>query len=574
MRKHTTTITRARTRRPRRTRRGVAMLLVLVALSTATVLTVSYVGSRDNTHAIAGNVKSAVDAQWAAASGASYALAILQTEADWNNVDPTELLQKHFGPGVNVLVTVTDLDGAAADSDDRDLIVTTTATVDGVTASRTHNVTRQLSQDPMEGIDPELKEFAVYARTSLTMEGGSLVRSWAQSPAHSSGRPVKFGVGFTEIGDLSLHSSAQTSNAALYVGPTASSSLRAAVEDARFVDGDVLQYQIPLMTPVAPSAFSLLSLVWQSISLYYSGSSSSQTFSNSAKWGNLTVANNAVATFNDGATYSFNDVTVSGRGVIRIAGNVRIEVRGDLSIYDSGTIEFADNTCSLELYLKDDLYVQDAGLGISRSVARNTSRSVADMTNYRDPARVRIYLSGSNDEIVIRDNAIVFASFHAPNASFDARSGATLIGRVTANTIRIRDTASIHYDLEMDGGLGFSSTDGPLYTSDGEPIKALSDALASIDTATGLAGFIATASNALADYSPLPVNDDDGVTKRDPNKAVARIWPVDIFALETYEAYTPPVTPSKGDVDNPGDVVINPELTELGGIDEIDEMEL
>lgn len=565
MRKHARHNPVQRTRHAR-ARRGVAMLLVLVALSTATILTVSYVGSRDITHAIAGNVKNAVDAHWAAASGASFAIAVLQTGADWSDADPTEMLKRHFGPGVEVLVTVTDLNGDPADANDQDLIVTTTATVGGVTSSLTHNVTRQISEDPAQGVDPELKEFAVYTKTSLTLDSSATVRSWTTSPAHSSGRPVKFGVGFVNSGDLSVNSSSGIPNAALYVGPDASASLRAAIDGGRYVGGGVMPYVIPTMTPNVPGSLtglSLLAIVGHLLPLSYSGSSSTPIFDTSAKWGDISVSNSAAATFSSG-DYAFGDVTITKSGVFRIDGDVRIYIRGNLSVTDLGAIELANNNCSLKIYLDGSLYMENAGVGVARSLARNSNRTIDNMTNYRDPARVSVYMTGASS-ITIHQKAVLFGTIYAPRCAFDVRTGGFIVGRVAANTVRVRNDSGIYYDLAMDNGLGFTNLSGPLYTGGGEAIKPLYDALATINVSLGFDGLLSAATTALANYTPPPTSDDDGVTYRDPDKAIARLWPVSIFALETYEAYTPPViVAKKGDTGDPDGATLSPELAEAG----------
>ena len=52
-------------------RRGIAMLLVLVCLFTATIIATSYLASRDNSAAIGSNVTEASAARWSAASPSS-----------------------------------------------------------------------------------------------------------------------------------------------------------------------------------------------------------------------------------------------------------------------------------------------------------------------------------------------------------------------------------------------------------------------------------------------------------------------------------------------------------------------
>ena len=58
-------------------RRGIAMMLVLICLSTATIVTVSYLSSRDNSAQIGLNIADSVSARWAAMSGLEIVAVIL-----------------------------------------------------------------------------------------------------------------------------------------------------------------------------------------------------------------------------------------------------------------------------------------------------------------------------------------------------------------------------------------------------------------------------------------------------------------------------------------------------------------
>src|SRR5262245_42027387 len=66
--------------------RGVAMLLVLISLMMATILSMAYVASRDNSAAIGENIASSAAARWSSESGLDMGLAILETEADWRTM--------------------------------------------------------------------------------------------------------------------------------------------------------------------------------------------------------------------------------------------------------------------------------------------------------------------------------------------------------------------------------------------------------------------------------------------------------------------------------------------------------
>ena len=68
-------------RRP--SRRGVALLLVLVAMGTATTLTLGWLVSQDNAMPVSRNVIRTSQARSVASSGMELAVAIMQTETAW-----------------------------------------------------------------------------------------------------------------------------------------------------------------------------------------------------------------------------------------------------------------------------------------------------------------------------------------------------------------------------------------------------------------------------------------------------------------------------------------------------------
>ena len=70
------------TRTPRR-RRGMAMLLVMICMATATILASAYLASRENSPAIAENVQNTAAARWSSLSGLEMTVAMLETEFDW-----------------------------------------------------------------------------------------------------------------------------------------------------------------------------------------------------------------------------------------------------------------------------------------------------------------------------------------------------------------------------------------------------------------------------------------------------------------------------------------------------------
>src|SRR5690554_6336330 len=83
--RRTTRRQRRPTRAARTDRTGVAMVLVLVALSSATILTGSYVTSRETAPAIGLNAEAVTASRWSGESTAAISKALLEMPTDWTS---------------------------------------------------------------------------------------------------------------------------------------------------------------------------------------------------------------------------------------------------------------------------------------------------------------------------------------------------------------------------------------------------------------------------------------------------------------------------------------------------------
>ena len=73
-------------------RRGIALMLVMVAILVTGGMAIAYFGSRDNSIAISTNVEASTRARAVAESGLDLAIAILETDSNWrtDHVDFSE----------------------------------------------------------------------------------------------------------------------------------------------------------------------------------------------------------------------------------------------------------------------------------------------------------------------------------------------------------------------------------------------------------------------------------------------------------------------------------------------------
>lgn len=533
-------------RRPHAERRGVAMMLAILSVATASVLTAGYIASRESTPAIGANAAAALSSECAARSAANTAIAILETQANWaGDADPTALVTDFTIAGAKVTVLVTDLQGNPPTASTTDLLVTSTA-VSGATRAVAQRVVRyQRATTPSVAIDPYLGEFALFSTGTLTIDSAATVANWSKSPAALAGKKVRLGAGFTGSASLTIDSAATVMDTSLIVNSSGTAALKAKSGDANLVAGDALPLDVPALQAALPASFALIPIA-SLTNRSYSGNSGSTLAA--GRYQNVTISNQFVATFDaaNGPLYSVNNLTLDTQGVLRIKGNVQICIRGDLTVQNLATVELGDANATVTFYLSRHVSVNDAGLGIGRTVARDTNRSATGVASYTAPDRVRFVslnpLSGgiaSGQMFAVIAKGLALGCFHMPGATVLIDSNSGLIGRVTGSDVRVKSNGALLYDPALDSNAGFTARKGPLYNADGSPIAGLVLGLTTYNVLGGAQGLGAFVQGVVDAATVLVISDDTPVaTPRSGERVRAMTWPMTAFALESASGAT------------------------------------
>lgn len=470
-----------------RARRGVAMLLVLIAVGVGTVLAAAALSSRDNSAAIGQNAGVLAEASWSAQSAADFAEAVLQTDADWRSMGES-LVHGMSLAGGSVSVSVTDLEGNPPDADDRELILRATSTVQGVTSTVERRISLQPPAPLEQVFDPYLNEFAVFASTGLTVESGATIGRFAASPEAATLSPVRIGTGFSAVGGLSVAPGACFDGVGLYPDANSSAALQsAAATDASFAEGWAMPITVPAIAEPLPEEF--VDLQADAAANPPADPAALSTADRFRAYLAIVMLASEEATLreSEGNLYGVESLAVRGGAVLRIEGNVRLHVRSALTVGVGGTIELAPGA-RLTVLLGGNLTVRDGGLGVDRAIGRDTTRTAASVSAYESPSRLWVMgvspSSGgaANPIYTLRNNGVMLGTIHTPHASFVAETGASLIGRVTAATVTVRNTGALLYDPRMDSRRGFASRVSPMYNLAGDPIDGLTTTIATADT--------------------------------------------------------------------------------------------
>lgn len=576
-----------RTGRKRRTiatqQRGVAMLMVIIALGAATVLSGAYLASRRNTGAIGQNAMLAIRAQWASRSGLELGMAILQTNEDWRTAASDGVLIDDLDlSGADVRVVVTNLEGLPPEADDDDVVLTAVASVRGVESSMQRVVVAPSNRSVEASLNTSLDEFGVFAVESLAMQADSIIATWPLAPRAALKAPVKVGLANGYNSALSIDNGAHLVNAIAYAPSYASASLKTILDSEAFANSELL--------PVVPP--SLMAVGTGFDALEDGGSSSTGTGGNGGGNGNGsgpskkagTTGGSTGGTLNNGQAkkearlsgknvtslasgaysvievksnavvelagdYSVEQLDVLNNGEVRIVGDTRIEVIERAEFRDGGALTFADDQVRAVMYLRNELRVRNTALGATAAIAQDIARTSESITAYQDPSRLRIYgampppdpLAYSLTEdppYEFDDSAIVVAAIHAPNADVRVRDQSAIIGRITALRLTVESTALVLTDPTLDNHAGYTTLVSQLYKSTGEPVTGLESAVASVDPNIGVEGLDGYIAPRLTLEDPLGgwVDDGSGVSPRRAMFVQPTEWPLTAMLLEADNA--------------------------------------
>jgi hypothetical protein len=446
-------------------RRGVAMLLVLVSLAMGTIITIAYLASRDNSTMIGENVSEAATARNAAITGIELGVAVLETDTDWRTAhDHGLLLNQYAIAGAYVDLELVDLlTGAPPDETTRYVEMTATATVSGV-----QQAARALAEVPPDGpgriLDLDLSEFAVFASENIAFGDSATITRWPAAPMSVLGETIALGTQGTLAGTVEITGDAAAIDSMVYAPPMASASL--ITNDGLVAVGRTdLTDTIPMPAPPDPGVaepdagtpYADYPQVGGTVDLVTDERVNSADLSGGATWrwsGDVVVV-------------SENDFQIRDGSRVLVEDHATLVVFGQLTL-NLGSIELAEGA-TLTLYLGGLVDINDGYIGDAADVADPFPSDGS--AGWIDPERVRIYPIASAGEIGtwnVSGNSVLKASIYAPSVTeFTIQHTSALYGRVAAKSINVINSASIFYDHYLARDDGYTDLDSAIYDADG-----------------------------------------------------------------------------------------------------------
>jgi len=467
----------ARAVAPPSRRRGVAMLLVIVALAVGTVLGGAMLSSRDNSPAIGKNARDYAAASWSAQAATGFALAALETTVDWQALTGGDLLTDFPIAGGTASAVVTNLQGQPAGPDDREGIVTITARVGDMTSVIQRRVSLVAPGPIDQSISPYLDEFAAFAAAAITLDDDTEIKPYQGSPEADTLFPIKVGTGFSTLGAMNIGSNTKLPNVGLFVDANASPALLgAATGDLRFGRGGALPLSVPALPVALPAEILSLPIISTFpitvAILKFLPPLPGQpvlTIPGAGKYGPVSI-NSGFMRIDEanGRFYEFESLDIALGAKLQIVGKVTIHIKGKLNLAPNSTVELAGADSAVRFLTSEDVTIDNATFGMGNAFP-TLPRDPNTLTNFFNPARFRLLAvdeaSGGKPTPIydFKNNAVLLACVHAPTAIVTVDQNSAIIGRVTAADLSVKGGSSILYTPQLDSRLGYSAFFGPAY---------------------------------------------------------------------------------------------------------------
>jgi hypothetical protein len=432
---------------------------------TASILTIAYLASRDNSAIIGENVASAATARWAADSGVDLGLALLETEADWRTLN-NGVLADDFALGDGTFdITVVDLEtGAPPTSRTEYIELTSRAMVNGV--EQVSKISAYVPSPAQRGVDVDLSEFAVFGADSIQLSGDATVTRWPRSPLSVLGQPIAIGTQSTSAGSITLSNNGAIVDGKAFVSPTASSAA-ISTSNGRAPEVFELPARVPMPAPPATGEKDPadLTAVEKLLHLTMDIVGGLGIINTSTRVADGRLSGGAVRTLRGPITYTSNDDLEMSNAKILVEGTVKMVIFDDL-IMQNASIELRPGA-RLLLFVGDAVSMQDSYIGDQRS---NALRDNTGMATPMNPERIKMfrvpqYTSAAN--WVMSSNSVMKGSVYARNTRYEIKDQSALYGRVAAQEVRMSEQAAVFYEPALNRKSGYTDLESPMYNEDG-----------------------------------------------------------------------------------------------------------
>ncbi|MCK4660672.1 MAG: hypothetical protein KAV82_14215 [Phycisphaerae bacterium] len=396
-------------------RRGVALLLVLIAVAIAVTLACSFLAAQSTTIGICGNLENHSNARHVAESGLELAIAYVRSDNDWRS------LQSHgawvtgepFGEGTFTIVgedgVDTDGDGAAdgdgdlADDPDDPLTLTVTGKVNGAS----HVVRAVVTPVPSGVCGPGIAvSDKIEVKSGHHYDGSGRIDPMSGTAAIATNSTSNDKIKAKDTGVISTD---------VYIGPGGNPDNEPGnvvkIEGSGQITGTIHALEEAITMPTLSEPTDVGDTL-----------------------GHLTLSS---GTTTWSANRRYNKLKLESSAILEINGNITVLCDGDVEFKGDSRLNILSNS-TLTLYLNKKLKCKD--------------QSKANV-NTADPLKfvVRSLATGGSAKIELEGTAQVYATIEAPQGELKAKGTSHFHGTFVGQKAKAEDEGRIHVGCRGDG---------------------------------------------------------------------------------------------------------------------------
>lgn len=412
--------------------RGVALVLVVLAVAVAFILSLSFMNAQATNAGIARNVTNQINARQIAESALQLAIGEIERNPSYRSAHPNGAWATNQAL-LGGTFTITGEDGTDTDGDgivdgDGDLTddssdpitLTATATYNGAT----HTVRAIINDTRIVSVATIAVADKIEIKSSGSKTG--LIDSWNSNLggySSTSGSNATVSTNSPKKDKIRVKNSGQI-RGDVFVGAAGDPTVGIKVDGGGIITGTRGKLERSLLIPgVAMPDFG-----------NDADSVADDDDSDDAGTGPPVVDYQlSSGTDTISADVKFHKFNLSGNAVLTIVGNITIWADDDVEIKDTAQLIVADNS-SLKFYTGDNKkkfkVEDDAKLNV----------------NSEKPGRLTFYRS-SKEKIEIKDDAQVYGTFIMPSAELKIKDRARVFGSMRGNKLKIEDDGQFHLDL-------------------------------------------------------------------------------------------------------------------------------
>ncbi len=431
-------------------RRGIALMLVMVAILVTGGMAVAYFGSRDNSIAISSNIEAAAKARAVAESGLDLAVAILETDSDWRTQHVDGVILDAFAfSGGTITLTVTDSETNLPPTESTDKVeVTILSSIDGIT--QTTQATATIIPDEEE-FDVDYSEFALFTQSQLTIRDVASVQQWNASPLHSQANPVRIGTLATNPLAVQIHTWNGNNEIQLHTITNASSMISNTISSSHEIP-KTAPFPQPPNPPRDAKPFEL--------------ENDTDNASSFAQWArdfshgfNKRFSNHSNQIDIHEGSYEVESLQVESNQQVVIHGDVTLTITNDLTL-NATSIELAEDA-TLTVHIGGDVDINSSYLG-------NTEHTT---NSWSDPSRIQLFGHNATNWD-LGGITTIKGEIYAPESDVELSGLSTMCGRIASDEVTLRGASRLLYDQTLDNG-GYADESSSLYNDDGTFIDGL-----------------------------------------------------------------------------------------------------